>query len=287
LSYTLKDPYPGTIYISVWFRDAAGNVNDYASRAQSTIELKIEDTTPPTTTASLPAGYYDGPQTVTLTCRDDFNCLLTWYTTDGENVPIYIDPFEITPPVVLRFLSTDYGFNYEAVQSVTYGLTNTITDTVLPGDVKIAFVNIVSGSTLNIAVRVMETPAGAQGPLEDPENCPTPVTLKKPDGSVYGSYRDAGNALTIFISHAAGGLWSIEVDRSGCSQSATYEAIIHQLPAGGYLPGSATLRDIIKYLQVLTRVRPAEVDPLQDMNHDKRIGLADVIYLLQKFSNTR
>ena len=77
VEFTLTDPADGTYRYRLVLEDWAGNITSY--------ELNFAvDSTPPTTTVSLPGGHYDGAVGVDLTC--------------SESAAI------ITPPMVIRLL---------------------------------------------------------------------------------------------------------------------------------------------------------------------------------------
>ncbi len=92
------------------------------------------DTIPPTTAASPAGGWYNTPQSVTLTCTDDpggTGCAGTWYTLDGSTPTTastrYTVPIAIFADTTLRFFSTDVQGNAEAPKQEVY-----VIDTVPP-----------------------------------------------------------------------------------------------------------------------------------------------------------
>lgn len=90
------------------------------------------DVTPPTTAASPPGGYYNTPQSVTLTCTDNLGgtgCAGTWYTLDGSTPTVastrYAVPISIAASSTLRFFSVDAQGNAETPRQEVYVLDTT------------------------------------------------------------------------------------------------------------------------------------------------------------------
>ncbi len=285
--YTLQDISPGTVYVSAYFIDAAGNINTYDDRAKSTITL--EDTTPPTTTVDPPSGYYDGPITVTLTATDDsdmhigetlYSSVKTYYSVNGGDGQIYSDPFVINPPATIRFLSADsYGYdflgaNFEAVQTVTYGLSQAASGTLISGDKTSVTFDAEPGSTLNLSFSLDEVTAAAS--IRDLSESGTVIlTLRKPDGTTYGTYSYIGSKIEILIEDAAGGTWTLEIDNSAGTATIDYEANVNGTPG-------ISLRDVIAYLRIMAGFDNAGISSLKDIDGDGRIGLPEVIHMIQK-----
>jgi hypothetical protein len=95
------------------------------------------DTTPPTTSASVPGGTYNIAQTVTLTCDDGVDgsgCLNTYYSMDGSDPTVpYTSPINISSNTTLRFYSVDVAGNEEGFNQEIYVITGgDPVDTVAP-----------------------------------------------------------------------------------------------------------------------------------------------------------
>ena len=99
----------------------------YGNRTQEV----IEHTTAPETTPSPPGGFYNVPQSVSLTCYDCVGCDKIYYTTDGTTPttasPVYSSPIDIPVTTTLKFFAKDLVGNSETVKSHTYTM-----DTVAP-----------------------------------------------------------------------------------------------------------------------------------------------------------
>jgi len=93
-----------------------------------TIEV---DTKPPVTSASLLTGFYNKPQSVTLSCVDanSTGCGITYYTLDGSipttNSGVYTTPINITAMnavTTINYFSIDKVGNIESINSQFYTL---------------------------------------------------------------------------------------------------------------------------------------------------------------------
>ena len=289
--YTLKNTKPGIVYISIWFRDGAGNINTFENRATSTIKLK--DTTAPITEVTPSPGYYDGQQNITLTCKDDYYCMGTKYSINGgQTTTSYNDvtKLQITPPAILTVQSFDLDNNFERRRIITYGSVTTLSGSVPAGGSSTDSFDILPGSTLNIDFSLAQNSAASSREVSSniyENDCSTFVTVKTPDNSIYGKYQYSGGTMNILIAFPVQGKWSMDVDRSLCSKSASYETRVKQAPDDGNLKGSASSKDIVNFLQILSGSRPDSINANNDINNDNLIGQPETIYLLQKFSNIR
>ncbi|OGP75257.1 MAG: hypothetical protein A2W09_04060 [Deltaproteobacteria bacterium RBG_16_50_11] len=112
----------GTKTVYAKFMDTAGN---WSIAYSDTILL---DTTPPTTTATPPGGFYGSAQSVTLACSDGSGsgCDKIYYTTDGTTPttasPVYSSPINISVTTILKFFATDLSGNSEAVKTENYNM---------------------------------------------------------------------------------------------------------------------------------------------------------------------
>lgn len=88
-----------------------GTITDYYYDQLGNLRNKEPlDTTPPVTSASPAGGYYNGPQSVTLTCSDGPGsvCYNIYYSTDGSTpATVYTSPISITPTQTRKFFGTD------------------------------------------------------------------------------------------------------------------------------------------------------------------------------------
>ncbi len=223
VSYTLTDTTPGPFFIYAYFIDAAGNISDYA-QAQG----DLADTTPPVTTADPDSGYYDGPVTVTLNATDDYYVLFTYYMIESEGIlHYYSEPFEVTSPDRVLFLSEDLDGNIEAAQIVTYGLEQSFSGAVSASVTGSIDIEAANGTNLKISFSLDGTVSQA-----------IPVILRQPDGTVYDTYYYTGGTLDTIITGAAGGTWSLEVDNTSGDTVLNYQLNTKQLPTGGCIDGS-------------------------------------------------
>ncbi|NLD35914.1 MAG: hypothetical protein GX654_03510 [Desulfatiglans sp.] len=223
VSYTLTDTAPGVFAIYVYFIDVAGNVSNYASAYGN-----LADTTPPVTTADPASGYYDAPVTVTLNATDDYYLLFTYYTVESENeFRLYSAPFQVTPPDRVAFLSVDLNNNLEAVKIVTYGLAKSFSGSISAGTKGSLDIEAAHNPNMKISFSLEEMPHES-----------VTVVLKQPDGTVYEAYFYTGDKLEIFITGAAGGLWSLEIDNSRGDTVLNYQINTKQLPTDGCIDGS-------------------------------------------------
>jgi hypothetical protein len=130
---------------SVW--SGQNNIIDYEGNAITngsgtivasggTVDIgayEFQDSTAPTTTASVNTGTYNTHQTVTLTCSDGsgVGCDKTYYSIDGTNPPTTEYSTAISIPdnavTTLRFFSKDRSLNEEGLKTKTYTI-----DTVAP-----------------------------------------------------------------------------------------------------------------------------------------------------------
>lgn len=106
--------------------DLAGNQESI--KIETYTIQQTTDTTPPITTASPPAGEYNGPQTITLTCTDGFSsgCASTYYTTDGSEPTtastVYSSPVYLLGTTTLKYFSVDQAGNEETIKIAIYTL---------------------------------------------------------------------------------------------------------------------------------------------------------------------
>lgn len=93
----------------------------------------ITDTTAPTVSVSPSGGTYTTGQSVTLTTNETATI---YYTTDGstptETSAVYSGAITISATTTLKFFAKDSAGNSSAVQSVTYTIDATATDTTAP-----------------------------------------------------------------------------------------------------------------------------------------------------------
>jgi hypothetical protein len=302
VSFTLQNTTAGPFSIYVWFIDAAENISDPMRGGGD-----MADTRPPITTIDPPFGYYDGPVKVTLTATDDsdryidetlYTSVVTKYTINDGDILTYSGdegsgPFEITPPVVVKYLSADnYGYdfmgaNLETLQVATYGLNQPLSGSVDAGETTSQLFSASAGSTLRIDFSLEES-ASTQS-LRTPYNssgCVTTLSLKRPDSSVYGEYSYTGGTKEILVIGATEGEWTLEIDRSDCGTAASFEATVNEAPADGNIPGTPSLARILRFLQILTDSDHSGLDTSHDINNDGRIGIAEAIQMLRTIADT-
>lgn len=93
---------------------------------------EFQDSSAPTTTASLNTGTYSSAQTVTLTCADTsgMGCDKTYYTTNGSTPTTssaeYSSPISISTTTTLKFFSTDLAGNSESTKTKIYTISTSI-----------------------------------------------------------------------------------------------------------------------------------------------------------------
>ena len=191
-------------YVTHYIYDEAGNL---IGRSM------VLDQTPPVTTASPQGGFYNTPQSVTLTCNDGTGagCDKIYYTTDGTtpttSSPVYSSPINIPGDTTLKFFATDIGGNSETVKTEIYTF-----DTVAPTGTAVinggaAYTN---NTTATLTLTCSDDLSGCSkmrfsndgNTYSDPENYVTPKSwvLASGDGTktVYAKFRDtAGNWSTI------------------------------------------------------------------------------------------
>ena len=229
VSYTLEDTTPGPFFIYAYFLDAAGNISAYARG-----EGDLADTTPPVTTIDPAPGYYDDtPITVTLSATDDYYLLFTYYSVNGGAVQLYSEPFEVTPPARIGFLSRDLDDNYEELRYVSYILKDTHTGTAAAGNTASVEIEATEGSTLKISFSLdsssSTTSIMAIGILADTET----VVLKQPGGTVYDTYSYSGGTMDITVEDAAAGTWTLDIDNSEGTGELDYSVGVQEVPPGG------------------------------------------------------
>ncbi len=128
----------GEVPLKFFSVDNAGNVG-----AVVTEQYRL-DLMPPVTSASLPDGMYDTPQTVTLNCDDGdgFGCDIVYYTTDGSPAsdgtvsdingnlippsPVYAQPLRIDSATTINVLSVDKAGNKSAALVGIYSFTRQV-----------------------------------------------------------------------------------------------------------------------------------------------------------------
>ncbi len=145
------------VYMSSSLRGANGETINATLLAATTFTTRATpDTTPPTTTAAPPAGHYNTPVSVTLSCVDNVGgvgCAATRYTLDGSAPgaasPLYTAPIVLSANATLRFASVDLDGNWEAAQTATY-----IVDVIPPTVVAVTPGNSATGVPLDAVVTV-------------------------------------------------------------------------------------------------------------------------------------
>jgi len=128
----------GEVPLKFFSVDNAGNAG-----AVVTEQYRL-DLMPPVTSASLPDGMYDSPQTVTLNCDDGdgFGCDIVYYTTDGSPAsdgtvsdingnlippsPVYAQPLRIDSATTINVLSVDKAGNKSAALVGIYSFTRQV-----------------------------------------------------------------------------------------------------------------------------------------------------------------
>ncbi len=254
VSYTLSDSTPGPFFIYAYFIDAAGNISDYTRG-----EGDLADITPPVTTIDPAPGYYDGPITVTLSATDDNWVLLTYYTLDEVTVNIYSEPFEVTPPARVGFLSRDLDDNYEVAKYVSYIKRETLTGAAAAGDTASVPIEAVEGSTLKISFSLDSASSIASiksiGILATDSNT---VVLKQPDGTVYDTYTYTGGTMDITVENAAAGTWSLDIDNSEGTGELDYEVGVQEVPPGGSMIEASIIEAGTSWNLISLHKEPAE-----------------------------
>lgn len=90
---------------------------------------EFQDSTVPTTSASLSDGTYTGEQSLTLTCSDGsgVGCKKTYYTTDGTTPTTsssqYSSPISISRTSTIKYFSRDNNNNDEAVKTGSFNIS--------------------------------------------------------------------------------------------------------------------------------------------------------------------
>ncbi|MBT0894214.1 chitobiase/beta-hexosaminidase C-terminal domain-containing protein [Geobacter hydrogenophilus] len=111
----------GSHTVSVYGKNAAGTWQSTPTTVSWTIDL-----VKPVTTASLPAGTYGSPQTITLSANETATI---YYTTTGvaptAASPKYTGPVTVTTTTTLKYFAVDAAGNAEAVKSAVYALPPT------------------------------------------------------------------------------------------------------------------------------------------------------------------
>ena len=128
----------GEVPLKFFSVDRAGNEGAVVA------ELYNLDLAPPVTSASLPDGMYDTPQTVTLNCDDGdgFGCDAVYFTIDGSvpsdgtvsdrdgNLipasPVYTGPLNIDSATTINVLSVDKAGNKSAALVGIYSFTRQV-----------------------------------------------------------------------------------------------------------------------------------------------------------------
>ena len=85
------------------------------------------DVTPPASTATPPAGAYASSQSVALACSDQSGGCATWFCFGNGCTPTtpYHNAISIAAPTVVRFYSSDFSGNSEAVRTAVYSFDST------------------------------------------------------------------------------------------------------------------------------------------------------------------
>jgi len=115
---TLADGSDAYLYIV----DASGDVSEPVQLTLGTSDAST-DFTPPVTSTSVPAGRYDGKQSITLTANESATTQYCTGTTSCTPATSYTGAVTVYPGNYLCFQSTDSASNAESTKCQYYGWT--------------------------------------------------------------------------------------------------------------------------------------------------------------------
>ena len=231
------------------------------------------DTTPPVTTADPAGNSFINSITVTLTSNEPATI---YYTTDGSTPDTtsaqYTNPIQITDTTILKYFAKDTAGNSENIKSETYIMD--AAPTVISG--------LPAGKSTAIDYVITINGNGV-------------VTYKyKLDDDSWSEEKGIGSKISLNgLSASAHTLYVIGKDSIGNWQeeananTVTWE-IIEIAPGDINGDGYVDMDDAILALQINSNINPAQKGWIEaDVNEDGRIGMVEIIYILQKVTGLR
>ena len=166
-------------------KDAAGNLMASDYTFSFTTQL---DTAAPTVNANPAGGFYNSPQSVTLTASETATI---YYAMDGSNPTTsstqYTGPINIDSSLILKFMAIDQAGNQSAIYTETYTI-----DTTAPTVNSTEPVNNATDIPVNKVITITFS--------EDVQPCSTydSITVKDADNNPVAVIKNiSGNKLTI------------------------------------------------------------------------------------------
>jgi len=114
----------------------------------------------------------------------------------------------------------------------------------------------------------------------------------RPDETLYGEYEISSPPFTFTIPGAESGIWQFEISSTdilnGDYPFALVTGTFTPIPGDVDRDGNVNLTDAILAIRICAGITPSvSICPEADVNGDGKIGLAEVVYILQKVSGLR